>query len=316
MAIKIAFGLALGATCYFLIGFILELRDRKSLETLMEKLNLKYEERIRIRDIQRAYGTVDNKKRNIIAVLDDAIDKTDLKTKFPFLTGEILLIFVLSVALTLGYLTLLITKEILPALVIVAAVCILSFSLLKLISRLAYDKIDNQLITTVTLMKTFSETSADVVNIIASVSSYCSYPLRAYLDRFVSQCNGGVPVDKAFDLLIDKIDSKRFRQLFTNLKIAYLNGGQYGTILELFSGIADRYMKQKDQRRKMVKAARMDISLIIVIGVLSFYMTSFLSEDMWYNIKSTSVGQMLIVYLLIVILFGVYKMIDLDKIKE
>ena len=298
---------------YFMFDIVREINRRGYISGIWGNVQGQYEKRKKKRDIILLLeGEKEEKK--LIEKIDYLIESSRINKSIPFLTSEVLIGGSLFIASICGIIVQAITGLIvfsLPAAILTIMIIIL---ILKGLSKKTYDKIDDQVLTYINTLENLAASNSDIVEIIEKSLEYTKDPLKSYNEEFVFQCKKGVPLTTAFKNYQDNIESRRLKQVLKNLEVCSKYEANYREILNKSRVIMKNYFLEKERRKKEVREGRLAIASVIVIGIILFKLVGSFNEDLFFYLKNTLAGNIILGYNIFVFLFGIYKFITIDKI--
>lgn len=298
---------------YFLIKTLISLKRRNFVGALYESFNKKYEYRKIMKKAQELYeGSIEEEK--IIDILDNFVEKSGIKKIFPFVTSEILAAATLIIALIASIIVNLKFKFWLYTIAAFIITIFTCYFLLKIMSKITCDRIDNQIMPYLGTLKNLSKSNADIVTIFEKSIPYARSPIKDYVQQFVFECKRGIPLEKAFKNLMDKVENKRFKELITNIMICSKHNADYRKLLNESKIIFKNYLSERKRRKSVAKSGRINILSVTGIGAFVFWILQSFTGSTLEKLKSSFIGNILLGYVLIVFIFALYKFLTLDKI--
>lgn len=298
---------------YFFISITIEIREKKYINKIFDDVNKIYSERQKIREAKFLYEGSTNDKKSIDKI-DELVERSRIKTIIPYITSELLIAGTLVLALVSAFLLNKFYGFWLYTLAAFTVVIFIVIFTLKYFEKKTFNKIDKQLLVYINILKNLCSSNNDIVVIIEKSIPYVEEPIKEYLEQFVFECRKGISVNKAFRTLEDKIENKRFKQLIKNLAICSKHEANYEKIIKKSKVILKHYFEEKERRKKAVNSGRSVIVITLFMGLFTFNILQSFSGNLLDSLKTTLVGNMLLGYFLIVLIYATYKFITLDKL--
>jgi Flp pilus assembly protein TadB len=308
-----AMSIFLAVFSYFFVSIIIEVREKRYLNKILDDVNKIYSERQKAREAKFLYEGSTNDKR-FIDKIDELVERSRIKTIFPFITSELLIAGTFVLALVSAFLFNRYYGFWLYTVSTFASVILLIVFTLKYMEKRTFNKIDKQLLVYINTLKNLCSSNNDIVVIIEKSIPYVEEPIREYLEQFVFECRKGIPVYKAFRNLEDKVENKRFKQLIKNLAICSKHEANYEKIIKKSKVILKHYFEEKERRKKAVNGGRSVIVITFAMGLFTFNILESFSGNLLNTLKTTLVGNVLLGYFLIVLIYATYKFITLDNL--
>ena len=298
---------------YFLIKLLMDLKKRDFISNFFDSFSKKYEIR-RIQEEAKFLYEGATKDKKLIEKLDGLLQKSRIRSVFRFLTSEILIMATIALATVVSIIIYLFSNSMILS---IAAFIFIGFAVIlifKSMANISFNKIDKQQLSYTNILKNLSVSNNDIVSIFEKSIPYADEPIKGYVEQFVFECKKGISLEKAFKNLEDKIENGRFKQLLKNLLIASKHDGNYGKVLNESRIIFKHYYAEKERRKKEVNSGRLGITLIVVIGIVVFKLLESFTGNIFVMLNQTSVGNVLLVYFLIVFIYAIYKFVNLDRL--
>jgi len=131
-------------------------------------------------------------------------------------------------------------------------------------------------------------------NIIAAImKTSVEPPLKIFIERFKGNVSRGVNVIEALDMLNREVDVKEFSDLIEGVKLCYINGGNFVSVLEKYISIITKEQTYKEESEE--KAFSSILTLIIMI-VLNIAVVLFILNNNEYSIiiRTTFMGKLIL----------------------
>lgn len=302
---------------YQVIKIVIDLRKKNFVGTMAKSLNERYENRKILKKAQELYeGSVEDEK--LMYMLDSLFERSGIKKIFPFLTSELLISITISVAIIVSMIINIKFKFWLYTTAAFVAVVFIVIFFLSFMSNLTYNKIDNQIMVYVGTLKNLSETNTDIITIFEKSIPYARGPLKEYVEQFVFECKRGIPLERAFNNFKNKVESKRLKELITNLNISSNHNANYKKLLDKVKIIFKRHDYFKRKRQYIARVGRFGIVSLIAIGGYIFSQMQQLNSDVGVidKLKESFVGNGLLIYMGIILIIALYIFLTLDKVND
>ncbi|UZQ48827.1 type II secretion system F family protein [Clostridium kluyveri] len=303
----------LAVVSYLFISIFIEIREKKYLNKILDDVSKVYNERQKVREAKFLYeGSTSDKK--FIDKIDELVERSRIKTIIPFITSELLIAGTLVLAFVSAFLFNKYFGFWLYTVAVFASVIFIVVFTLKYMEKRTFNKIDKQLLVYINTLKNLCSSNNDIVVIIEKSIDYVEEPIKEYLEQFVFECRKGIPVYKAFRNLEDKVENKRFKQLIKNLAICSKHEANYEKIIKKSKVILKHYFEEKERRTKAVNSGRSIIVITLFMGLFTLNILQSFSGNLLDTLKTTLVGNVLLGYFLIVLIYATYKFITLDNL--
>ncbi len=237
------------------------------------------------------------KKQKLLYRLDRLILQSGVRRFVPFFNTELLLFVLLfSVLLLEIYLEIRDTGilwRIFAPVLLVGGIRLL----LILFTDRNFKKTESQLLSFMNLIGNYQQSCDDLLSIFGKISPYLEEPLKGAVEECFLYARMTGNVSAAFYELELRIPHEQFQRLIQNLEICYRHDANYGEIISDSREMLMDYLRNRRERQTMKNNARMEILLIIVCCCFAFWMMDgFMQQNLWYLLRSTMIGQILLGY--------------------
>lgn len=312
MLFKLALLLGLTLFVYYLIDYI---RSNRAIEKSFAKLYSNTEEKYSKRkdEKERFYLEEGNKsKESFFYGFDLLIERSGLRKKYSFLTTEIYigLTVVLSV---IGYILGSIFGGMILGAIVITFIVVISYGVLYIKAGTTYEKIDEETIPFINLLENYAGSDSDIVNIMGHVYPYLNDPLKSYIESFYIEATASGDYQKTFMNLENKIESVRLKSIIRNIEICSRHEANYEVIIKDERRSLRNYSKAKEKRKQIIRKGRNDIISCLAMGGILIMMISSFAPTLFGNLINTTVGNMILLYCIIVLGMCAYNFIAFDK---
>ncbi|MBB6716649.1 hypothetical protein [Clostridium gasigenes] len=298
---------------YTIFDLLREIYRRNYIQLALGNLKGKYEDRQKLREVAILLEG-EKEEKSFLEKVDKLIESSRIRKWMTFITSEILIFITLFFAFVCAFFVQKAFGIIIFSIPVFFAVIIFVVLALKSLSKITYDKIDDQVLLYINILENLSAANSDIVEIMQKSLPYLKEPLGEYTMQFVFECKKGLPIDMAFKNFENKIESLRFKQLLKNLAVCSKYQANYREILNKSRIIMKYYFVEKERRKKEVRKSRGAIVTVVIVGLLLFKLVSGFTENYFELLKSTLTGNLILGYNIFVLLYAIYKFITIDKI--
>ncbi len=286
-----------------------------SLKNIYDKSEADVAERQRLEKLQ-LIESGNSDKEDFFLKLDKTIIYSNIRKYIPFLNANIFIFLMVALsALSLIIVTLTVD---LSMGILSAAIIILAFiSLILFLSNKNYRKVEENIVSFMNLIENYSKTNNDLITIFGKVYNYLDEPLKSHVQEAYYLGRRTGDTDLALETLQNSVQHKRFREIIRNLAICSHYEANYEEIIEDSRAQLMEYLAGKRERAAMVRNAR--IELVILCGtswVVMYMMGSFIGENVISALRESFVGQLILVYLIIILAVVAFNLIFLGRDKD
>ena len=202
--------------------------------------------------------------------------------------------------------------------ILAAAIIVLVYiSLVLFLSNKNYKKVEENIVSFMNLIENYSKTNNDLITIFGKVYTYLDEPFRSHVQEAYYLGRRTGDTDLALETLQNSVQHKRFREIIRNLAICSHYEANYEEIIEDSRAQLMEYLAGKRERAAMVRNAR--IELIILCGtswVVMYMMGSFIGENIIAALRDSFVGQLILVYLIVILAVVIFNLVFLGRDKD
>lgn len=298
---------------YTIFDLLREIYRRNYIKLAFGNLKTRYEDRKMIREVAILLEG-EKEKSTFLEKVDILIENSRIRTRIPFITSEIFIFMTICVAFISAFFVQKAFGIIVFSVPVFFAVIMFVVLALKSLSKMTYNRIDDQVLIYINTLENLSAANSDIVEIMDKALPYIREPLNGYTKQFVFECKKGVPIDVAFKNFESKVESLRFKQLLKNLSVCSKYQANYREILNKSRIIMKNYFVEKERRKKEVRQSRAAIICVVFVGLVLFQLVSGFTDNFFELLKTTLVGNIILGYNIFVILYAIYKFITIDKV--
>ncbi len=265
----------------------------------------------RERVLQELVGN--HNKKSFLYKFDRMIDYSGLKTHFVNLNAEIYIICVNVLAICVGVLLYFLFKN---AFLIVSVVClinIISYAFLYVMSGFYYNRLEKNIMTFLNLIENFNKTEDDIVQIFRITVNYVDEPLKSSLKMFCSEVESSGEISQAFRNLQVRTEHGKCREIFRNIEVCSRYDANYDEIVRDCRASMTDYLGIKSERKAIISNGRAEVVILIASAILIIRLFGGISENMWYLLSSTFVGNIILIYCVVVLFICMIMMVMFDK---
>lgn len=287
------------------------LTDRNKLKELLQFIDKKYEERLLSERAEEIYKKKGKDKKSILVKLDKLIYNSNIRKTFKFMSSEFFIFIDILLALAAAFAIYMMLSSVVFSLIAFFAVIIFSYAFLRELARINFDKIDNNIIPFVNALRSSAKIKNSILFMMEEATKSLKEPLKTHNKEFVMEVRRGVPMEKAFENYINKVENIRLKNILKNLYICSMNNADYLRLLDKTKVVIRKYYEEKERRKKKVQTGQSGIIAIIVISLVIIHGLTGITPDFYTKLRYSSIGQMIIAYIVGVIIFAIYKCITL-----
>ena len=245
--------------------------------------------------------------------LDMSLKESGLKSRYIGLTAELFLLISMTLVLAIGLLTFLVTGAVIHAItagMITAAAIVLYLYARKI---RAFNKTEAELTKLINILENVSYSEPGIVEIIGKTAGYMNEPLRGNLEQCYYQMKTDGNIKAALQEVVEKTEHPKMKSLFESFIICYQHSENYNEIIETQRNAIRDYISARRERAAIRKNSFIELVIIGVMGIATLGLLTFLVNGVVEMIFGTLFGQVMVMLLVIILLFGVWGVIRIDK---
>lgn len=267
-------------------------------------------------EFQMLYGNNDNKVSKLTK-MDTEIEMSGLRSRFSWLTSEILIAFVSVVTVTAGIIAAMFLKNFLLTVAVVAIVLFAYRLMMKMLVEKNLKRIDDGLVEFVNQLFSYSNASNDLVTIVGYAVPYLNEPLYTVMHSCVQESRMTGNVDLAFQRVNLKLKHRQLNMFLDNLVECSHNSANYKEVINRSYETISVYVANKEKRTAIAKEGNVAIiaMLIVLFVSLIFILISFVKQSPSEFFFSSFGGQCVFGTFLFTCLFALWKILNMGKEK-
>lgn len=262
-------------------------------------------------------GELDESTFDMLTKLDNVIQQSNIRKFIPFLNAELYLIALILVLALAIIISQQVTGKIAIGLFFGAAFAFVTMASLLVAKNVNYNRVEDEIVDFINLMENFSKTSGDIIDIFGKVYPYLTEPLRSITQRcYVSGIKTG-NINSALSEFERSVGHKKFREVIHNLNVCSRYDTNYSDIITDSRQMLHEYLSGKEQKKAMLREARIEYVMIAAIAMVLFYMMGeFMEVDLRHLLFNTLIGNFFGFYTVGVIGLAIISLFILENGKD
>lgn len=296
-------------TCTFLIKrYLKEYRVLKNNFTKTYN-RLSESEKIRLqaqKERKLIYG--DTHEKGLLTKLDNLLVYSGIKTKFKFMSSEIMLILIILVATISIIISQMITDDLTMGLVAATVFVFIMISVLKVMCNVQYKRVHDSVLKFTNIIENFAATSNDIIAILEKSCVYLSEPLKSKVYNCVVEARNSGDKDYALRKLQDSIENDYFKELIRTLRISSGFEANYSEVIREGKEALQNNLKYESEKQSLRNNARAEMLALAAVGMLCIFMSSQITYMTLYELLFMTgiVGKLLFYYMIVTGLVVIY----------
>ncbi|SCW50717.1 hypothetical protein SAMN02910400_01046 [Lachnospiraceae bacterium C10] len=258
------------------------------------------------------FGAMEN--NSILYKLDRLVLTSGVKNYLPWINGEAFLMGMIFAGLA-GFMEgVLIFQNAFIAIFLTAAQAVAVYVFFKALSGKTYNEIEDATAIFISILSNHAKGSSDIVTIMDNTIPALSGPLRAIVQKFVSDAENTGNVDIAFDYMKESIDNRQLQTIIINLKNCMHYQANYEEVLVQMMGQIAAGLSAREDRKNILFSSKLTLVVISIMQVVIVWIIGAgLGIDVKEILTGNAFGQaILLVTGLLYLMVGV-KMFGTDK---
>ena len=266
------------------------------------------------REIQLHREEGKQEKESLFYRLDAILLQSGIRRNFPFLNPE-LFITIVTGCIVLGAITAgVITGTWFWGCVAAVGIFGSIYFILYLLLGSNYRKTEEGIMTFLNLVENFNTTDDDLINIFGKVAPYLQEPLKSTVRECYQEAVYTGDTEQALQNLEAKIEHEKFKEIIRNLSVCSRYEANYGEIVKDSRQLLREHLAMREERKAIRNNARAEIAILILgCGLVLYMLNGFLSVPMITQLTGSFVGQMLLLYLAVILVIGGISLWKVDK---
>lgn len=295
---------------YDLIRFI---ERNNSIHNAYEKLN-GFSEQRQSKEERLIMDQGNRENVDFLTKIDILLTQSGAKKTIPFITTEIYLAFNLLLAVIGFVAILLLTGLVLFAVGGSALLVVGTYIFLSMMANKNAQIIEEDMGVFLDMLDAYSKSSDDIVDIMGKTYPSLSEPLMGYVEEFYYEAIN-VGEETAFRHLEYKIPNTKLKEILGNLQLCSRNLTDYGTIVTDSQEQLRVYLEGKRERTDARINGGMELlTFAIIAGIIFVMIGNFAETNVWEMLLGTFVGQLIILYFVVLIIIGLITTFSYDKV--
>lgn len=286
-------------------------KDKSKLKELLQFVDKRYEERLLSERAEKIYKKKGKDRKSLLFKIDKLIYNSNVRKTFKFMSSEFFIFIDALLAVAAAFSVYLISQSYIFSSMAFFAVIILSYAVLREMARINFDKVDNNIMPFVDALKNSAKIKNSILFMMEEATKSLKEPLKTHNKEFILEVKRGIPMEKAFNNYINKVENIRLKNILKNLYICSINNADYSKLLNKTKIVIRKYYEEKERRKKKVQTGQIGIIAIILISLLIIHGLAGIMPHFYTKIMSNTIGQIIAAYITGVIIFAVYKCITL-----
>lgn len=287
-------------------------RDKNALESITKWLDNRYS--IRMQKEAELQVLVGNRKhKQGLYRIDKMIEYSGLKRYIRYMTADVFLCFAALLGIVAGAAGLILTGKLVVAIFASGIISVALFLVIYIMSGVYYISLEKNIMTFLNLIDNFNKSEDDIVEIIRRTVAYVDNPLKDLLRDFCNDAELLGDTRVAFENLTGKIEHDKCRELIRNIEVCSRYDSDYAEVIRDCRVSMTDYLSIKAERKAIISNGRMEVTILLASAVIIVMLYAGITEGIWSLLLDTMIGNIIILYCVLVLLVCFIMMILFDK---
>lgn len=223
--------------------------------------------------------------------LEQELNYSGIKRRFPYLTAEIwLVVNIICLACLSGILLSVFGwRRMLVGIVVFLALEYFIFYVCKV---KAFRSVNVNLIKFLDFLGNYSITAGELTGIFAQISKYVDEPLRTVLEECSYEAQTTGDASLALLSMAEKIEHPKFKELARNMEISIRYCADFSLLVKNSRRMMREYLRLGEERRSLMREALINMLLLMGMSVLALIVVNGLLEtSVWVILWETIPGK-------------------------
>lgn len=223
--------------------------------------------------------------------LEQELNYSGLKRRFPYLTAELWIVLNIIAASFVGV-CLLVTYEWKTMFIGLGILWGLEYFYLYFCKMRAFHSVNVNLIKFLDFLGNYSITSGELTSIFAQISKYVDEPLRTVLEECSYEAQTTGDASLALLSMAEKIEHPKFKELVRNMEISVRYCADFSLLVKNSRRMMREYLRLGEERRSLMREALINMVLLAGMSVFTLVVVNGLLEtSIWVILWDTIPGR-------------------------
>lgn len=260
--------------------------------------------------LQREQGN--REKKNLFYRMDELLIRTGVRRRLPFVTVELALLVSAIFSLVVLIVSTELSGSVVVGIGIIGTVYLVVYETASLLIRMRQRKVEDNILHFANLIENYARTTDDIVSIFRKISIYLDEPLRSAIETCYMEAYTSGDFAAACNHLEVSIGNRFFSDLIANIEICSRHRANYEEVIHGNKEIIRKYLSERDVRREMATDARMQILVMLIMGIMVvFFLDGLFEQGIFGLLLGNASGNAILGVLVIFILYIVHALFSI-----
>lgn len=258
------------------------------------------------------FGSIEN--NSILYKLDRLVLTSGIKNYLPWVTGEVMLLGMVMVAMAGFFEGAILFQNVFVAIFLTAAQAVAVYVFFKALSGKTYNEIEDGTAIFISILSNHAKGSSDIVTIMDNTIPALNGPLRGIVQKFVADAENTGNVDIAFDYMKESVDNRQLQTIIINLKNCMHYQANYEEVLVQMMGQIAAGLSAREDRKNILFSSKLTLVVISIMQVIIVWIIGAgLGIDVKQILTGNTFGQLLLLVTGLLYLMVGVKMFGTDR---
>ncbi|MFI3238100.1 MAG: hypothetical protein R3Y47_08770 [Lachnospiraceae bacterium] len=294
-------------TVYVALSWLLE-RGIYQITNTSRKFMEREEKAIKLKVIPNIHST------NIIDKLELFLIHCGIRGVIPFLSARVCIIVVLLWLISAMNIGLFMKASFCTSFTIASAVVFAVYFILALFRQHALRRTEGGLLELINLAESFCVTEEEIISVLGHCARYTKAPIAKRLKSARIKSDQGMSTRLVLEELKIGLEHPRWQEFMHNLSICSIYNSDFQYVFHASRKNMQAYLTSKKERDGVKRAAKVEMLILLLMGVVIMYMMGSLLElSISWLLFDTLIGQVITGYFVFIAIAFAWKIIGFEK---
>ena len=278
------------------------------------KADVEEQRRLREKEIKRKImleGETEQKSK--LVKLDNLLLDAGIKNKNKDMTAELFLFMCAGIEIAAVFLLWIFSSNMFVTIGGMLIVAIFIYAYLEMKAIKNYTKIENETIKFINLLSNVSHSEPTIAEMLKRTIPLLSEPLRTHVEECYYDIKTSSDVPASLNRFANNVNHKKLKEIILSLKTCATHNENYAEVIKDNSDSVRQYIADRRKKRNNQKNALIEMVILGLAGIGMIAMLSTMIEDVNYIIFQTLPGQVILIYLAIIIVSGIIDTLKMGR---
>lgn len=230
------------------------------------------------------------KENTIWCRLEQELNYSGWKRRFPFLTAELWLLGNL-VVLSICFLVVVVVTKVWMGVACVLLLILAEYLMLRLCKARESYFVNENLLKLLNFLGNYSITAGEVTGIFNQVSKYVDEPIRSALNECSYEAQTTGDAGMALLVMADKVEHPKFKELAYNLEVSIRYCADFSALVEGSRRSMREYLRMREEKKGILREALINMLLLLLMSLFALLtVDKLIDTSIWVILFHTIPG--------------------------